>query len=142
MDRCKWLSVAIPHVTGKDRQAANIPLSPFLSDKAPPTSHTTLRRTLVALPFMVVVLVPSVLSPPPCLPPTPWAPSEAGQDPPRPLGPGSLLPPLLPLRHLPLLQSPRQRQAPSAAQQLASQPLRGVTVLQQIDEETTCDNNP
>ncbi|KAK1906547.1 L-fuculokinase [Dissostichus eleginoides] len=31
---------------------------------------------------------------------------------------------------------------PSAVQQLASQPLRGVTVLQQIDEETTCDNNP
>lgn len=68
--------------------------------------------SLAALPFTVVgqsLSVPVLL--PLCLPPTPWDHSEAGQEPPRPLGPGSRLPPRIPLRHPPL-QSPRLKRAP------------------------------
>lgn len=68
--------------------------------------------SLAALPFTVAgrcLSVPVLL--PLCLPPTPWDPSEAGQEPPRPLGPGSRLPPRILLRHPPL-QSPRLKWAP------------------------------
>ncbi len=79
------------------------------------TSKTTLGLTLpspAAHPFTVAGRGPSGPAPPLCLPPIPWAPSEAGQEPPRPLGPGRRLPPHPPLRHPPPLRSPRLRQAP------------------------------
>lgn len=82
------------------------------------TSKTTLGLilpSLAALPFTVAGWEPSGPAPPLCLPPTPWAPSEAGQEPPRPLGPGSRPPPHPPPRHPPPLQSPRPRQAPLGA---------------------------
>lgn len=78
-------------------------------------SQTTTGLTLpspAALPFTVAALGPSGPLPPLCQPPSPWAPSEAGQEPPRPLGPGSRLPPHRLLHHPPPLQSPGLRQAP------------------------------
>lgn len=78
-------------------------------------SKTTLGLTLpspAALPFTVAVPGPSGPLPPFCPPPTPWAPSEAGQEPPRPPGPGRLLPPHPLLRRPPPLRSPRLRRAP------------------------------
>ena len=78
-------------------------------------SQTTLGLTppfLAALPFTVAGQGPSGPAPPLYLPPTPWAPSEAGQEPPRPFGRGSHLLPLPLLRHPPPLQSPRLRWAP------------------------------
>lgn len=65
---------------------------------------------------------PSGPPPPLCLPLSPWAPSEAGQEPPRPLGPGSPLPPRRLLHHPPPLQSPGLRRAPlsSAAGKVTS----------------------
>lgn len=83
-----------------------------------PEATLTLKATpgltlpsLAALPFTVAgrcISVPVLL--PLCRPPTPWDPSEAGQEPPRPLGPGSRLLPRILLHH-PLLQSPRLKWA-------------------------------
>lgn len=78
-------------------------------------SKTTFGLTLpspAVVPFTVVDLGPSGPALPFCLPPIPWAPSEVGQEPPRPPGPDRRLRPHCPLRRPPLLQNPRLRQAP------------------------------
>lgn len=78
-------------------------------------SKTTLGLTPLcpaAVPFTAVDLGPSDLALSPCPPLIPWAPSEAGQEPPQPLGLGRHLLPHCPLRRPPLLQSPRLRQVP------------------------------
>ena len=70
-------------------------------------SQTTLGLTLpspAVLPFMVAGQVGGP-APPFCPLPTPWAPSEAGQEPPHPPGPISRLPSHPPLFHPPPLQS-------------------------------------
>lgn len=78
-------------------------------------SKTTFGLTLLSpavVPFTVVDLGPSGPALPPCLPPIPWAPSEAGQEPPQPPGLSRHLLPHFPLHRPPLLQSPRLRQVP------------------------------
>lgn len=73
-------------------------------------SKTTPGRSLpspATLPFTVAGRGANGPTPLLYLPPTLWAPSEAGQEPPRPLGPSSRIPPHPLLRHPPALQSPR-----------------------------------
>lgn len=78
-------------------------------------SKTTTGHTLpspAALPFMVAGRGPNGPAPLFYLPLTLWAPSEAGQEPPRPLGLSSRTPPRPLLFHPPALQSPQLRQVP------------------------------
>lgn len=74
-------------------------------------SKTTPGQTLAALPFMVAGRGSN--SPTPLLypPPIPWASSEGGQEPPRPIRPSSRIPPRPLPCHPPALLNPRLRQA-------------------------------